>query len=174
MAVLSDRRILVVEDEASIALDLAALLLKQGARVIGPATSVNEALYVMSRSGIDCALLDVKLGQQDVSLVAQALARGGVPFIFVTGYSKHKVIGDYPAHPVIEKPYRPAAVVEAIEAVAGAPHRGALGISARDLPLLRPRCLSDASRHSRWRAVYAVRLGVSLLEPDQTARGSAS
>jgi ActR/RegA family two-component response regulator len=66
MSALKGRHILVVEDEALIALDLQRLLDQSGAMVIGPAVSVSQALEVIHENHIDFALLDVKLGDETV------------------------------------------------------------------------------------------------------------
>jgi CheY-like chemotaxis protein len=118
MADLSGRRILVVEDEAAIALDLARLLRDCGAKVVGPVADGEEALRHVAQTRIDCAVLDVKLGAGDCGLIAEALSWKLVPFIFVTGYSQHSdVISRYSWSPVIAKPYTPTDVIDGIDSV---------------------------------------------------------
>src|SRR3954470_681835 len=82
------RRLLIVEDDYLIAADLASSLEELGAEVIGPAGTVEDALELVQRSGetLDGAVLDINLREQRVYPVATALARHGVPFVFVTGY----------------------------------------------------------------------------------------
>jgi CheY-like chemotaxis protein len=117
MGDLSGRRILVVEDEAAIALDLARLLRDYGATVVGPAVDVEEAIRHVARRRIHCAVLDVKLGPEDCGLVAEALTWNLVPFVFVTGYSHSEVTRRFAWSPVIAKPYTPIDVVDSIESV---------------------------------------------------------
>jgi CheY-like chemotaxis protein len=77
---------LVVEDEALAALDLEDFLDQRGARVIGPAASVSQALEAINGNQIDCALLDVKLGDETADAAAVALAQWAIPTVLVTGY----------------------------------------------------------------------------------------
>jgi CheY-like chemotaxis protein len=95
MADLSGRRILVVEDETAIALDLARLLGDYGATVVGPVASAEEALRSVTRKRIHCAVLDVKLRGGDCALVAETLSWNLVPFIFVTAYANSEVVTRY-------------------------------------------------------------------------------
>ena len=67
-------RILVVEDEALIAMDLQALLEEAGYCVLGPANTSEAALALIERDEPDVALLDVNLGRSDAFGVANALA----------------------------------------------------------------------------------------------------
>lgn len=85
---LSGWRILIVEDEYLIAMDLADRLADLGADVIGPAGSVAEALAIVTAQGnrIDGAVLDVNLRNERVYPVADALRAQGVPFVFASGY----------------------------------------------------------------------------------------
>jgi two-component SAPR family response regulator len=105
MSALRGRRILVVEDEALIALDLHRLLDQTGATVIGPAVSVSQALEAINENHIDFALLDIKLGDETVDPVAEVLAKRAIPTIFVTAYGEDKLPPGFETHPLIEKPY---------------------------------------------------------------------
>ena len=117
--ILDGRWILVVEDEAAIALDLQQALRDHGAIVIGPVAMVSEALAAIGKSTIDCALLDIKLGDDDVSAIAVTLEKLGVPMIFVTGYSDAKLPQGFEAHPIVLKPYAYRELLELITAVIG-------------------------------------------------------
>jgi CheY-like chemotaxis protein len=114
---LSRRRVLVVEDEAGIALDLVRLLRDYGATVIGPAASTDEALGHIVRTRLHCAILDVKLSNGDCGAVAQALTWNAIPFIFVTGYSKSEIVSRYSWSPVLSKPYTPIDVIDSLKSV---------------------------------------------------------
>jgi CheY-like chemotaxis protein len=108
--------VLVVEDEASIALDLARLLQSYGAKVIS-ANGPDTALRFIARVRLDCAVLDVRLGDDDCDPVARALASNVVPFVFVTAYSQSEVVRRYPRSPVIAKPYTPVDVIHNVNAL---------------------------------------------------------
>jgi DNA-binding response OmpR family regulator len=85
---LTDRRILVVEDEYILARQLVRALTQEGALVLGPVSDVAGALaMVADRSHrIDIAILDVNLVGEQVYPVADALIQRGVPFLFASGY----------------------------------------------------------------------------------------
>jgi CheY-like chemotaxis protein len=97
-------RVLVVEDEALIAMYLEDVLLELGCQVIGPASTVSEALGLAARSRPDAATLDVNLGKAQVYPVAQALEQARIPFVFVTGYGSAGLSETYAQYPTIKKP----------------------------------------------------------------------
>lgn len=104
-AILRDRRLLVVEDDYMLATDLAEALRAHGAKVIGQAASVEDALkLVASADGIHGALIDPDLGGEPAFPVADALRQGGVPFAFVTGYDAWAIPKGYADAPYFEKP----------------------------------------------------------------------
>jgi CheY-like chemotaxis protein len=113
-------RVLVVEDEATIAIDLARTLEEQGATIIGPVSAVEEALRCIEETHVDCALLDIRLGDETIWPVADALERELVPFVFVTGYSS-RLPADRYKQPTIEKPYNSADVIRTVAGVLSKP-----------------------------------------------------
>ncbi len=101
------RRVLVVEDEAMIAMLVEDMLADLGCAVVGPAHGVNEALeLVHGGSALDAALLDVNLGGSPVFAVADALRAKGVPMIFSTGYGDGGLREVDRGAPVLQKPFR--------------------------------------------------------------------
>ncbi|MBB6487079.1 response regulator [Rhizobium lusitanum] len=78
------RVVLVVEDEFLIAMELESALTHGGFRVLGPASSVNQALDLLAKQRPDAAVLDVTLGHEKVTPVAQLLTSWDVPFILAT------------------------------------------------------------------------------------------
>lgn len=105
--VLAGRRILVVEDEPLLAMLVEDLLLDAGCVVIGPATSVSDALRLLDLEPPDAAVLDVNLTEEQVYPVATRLEQAGVPYVFVTGYGVHGLHPDFSDRPTIQKPFRP-------------------------------------------------------------------
>jgi PAS domain S-box-containing protein len=87
---LAGRRVLLVEDEPLVALDLEATLRDLGCEVAGPAATLADALRVVAAEApqLDAAVLDVNLGGQPAFPAADELVRRGVPVIFATGYSE--------------------------------------------------------------------------------------
>ena len=112
-------RILVVEDEALIAMDLQALLEDAGYRVLGPANSSAAALALIDDDEPDVALLDVNLGRSDAFGVANILTERKTQVIFLTGHTAHKLP---PAHrhlPLVSKPYLPQVLLQAVASALG-------------------------------------------------------
>lgn len=102
---LSDRHILVVEDEFFLVVELERELESAGARVVGPAPSVAQALaLIASEPVIDAAVVDVNLGGEPAYPVADACLARGVPFLFATGYGDGDLDARYPHVPRCEKP----------------------------------------------------------------------
>jgi DNA-binding response OmpR family regulator len=117
MQSLSDRHILLVEDETLIALEFEDVLQEAGCKVVGPAATVEEALQLIGANSIDAALLDVNLNGEKVFPVADALRNGGIPFVLVTGHSDLALPSPYRLAPVLTKPPRPSSVLEALSMV---------------------------------------------------------
>ena len=98
-------RVLVVEDEMLIAMDLESALEEAGADVVGLAATVDRALALIDRESMDAAVLDVNLRGRDVYPVADALKARGVPFLFHTGHATRESLqARYLGVPVLTKP----------------------------------------------------------------------
>jgi len=102
---LSGKRILVVEDEPLVALDVVATLENAGVVIAGPVGSPAEALALIDDVQLDGALLDANLGGRPVDDVAAALVRRQVPFAFVTGYGRDGLPTAFAAAPILPKPF---------------------------------------------------------------------
>jgi CheY-like chemotaxis protein len=85
---LQGRRVLVVEDEVLVAMELESVLRKQGCTVLGPAATVERALALIGDEGPEAALLDLNLSGQSALPVAAALDARGIPFVVVSGYGE--------------------------------------------------------------------------------------
>lgn len=107
--------ILVVEDEALIAMDLQALLEDAGYRVIGPANSIAAALKLLEREKPDLALLDVNLGGVDVFELADVLAVRDSRMIFLTGHTAQRLPEIHRHRPLVAKPYLPHMLLQAVQ-----------------------------------------------------------
>jgi CheY-like chemotaxis protein len=113
-----ERRILVVEDEELVALELSAELSRLGWAIVGPAATLAEAQNLLSH-GVDAAVLDVNLRGRPIYPVAEALEARDVPFLFCTGYEMVDPEGRFPHVPIIRKPVHPAAVSAALSDLLG-------------------------------------------------------
>jgi DNA-binding NtrC family response regulator len=95
----------LVEDEMIVAWLLEDMLAELGCAVVGPASSVNQALAMIDAEAIDVAMLDVNLNGQMSYPIADALTARGVPFVFSTGYHKDRLLERYRTVPALQKPF---------------------------------------------------------------------
>ncbi|MGI4878845.1 MAG: response regulator [Janthinobacterium lividum] len=116
--VTSPRRILVVEDEALIAMVLEDILDMLGHAVVGTAGTYPEAEQAIDAGGFDLAILDVNLGNDAIFPLADQLASAGVTIIFATGSHPDSLPERFRTVPVLEKPYTIRAVEVALAQIA--------------------------------------------------------
>jgi CheY-like chemotaxis protein len=98
-------RVLVVEDEAYIALMISDMLTDLGHQPVGPAMRLEEALEAARREPIDAAVLDVNLGGAKSFPIADVLRGRRVPFVFATGYGVDGLSEAYRDVKTLEKPF---------------------------------------------------------------------
>lgn len=110
-------RILVVEDEALIAMMLEDLLKQAGAIVLGPVNTAAQALTLVEQNSLDCAVLDYKLVDGSSVTVADALVKRDVPFVFASGCKPSVIDSRYPNAPFLEKIFDRADLLPAIYAI---------------------------------------------------------
>jgi CheY-like chemotaxis protein len=101
---LTGNRIMVVEDEALVAMSLCQSLDELGFEVIGPFSRIADAIVALKNHRVDAAVLDVNLGGELVYPLAEALVADQVPFIFVTGYGTDEIEQRFARTPVLQKP----------------------------------------------------------------------
>lgn len=109
---LAGLRVLVVEDDAMLAMALELTLFDLGCEVVGPASSLGEAAPLAHEAAIDGAILDVNLAGEKVYPIADILADRGIPFVFTTGYGAACLRDCDRERPVLQKPYDPGSLVE--------------------------------------------------------------
>ena len=97
-------RILVVEDEPLVAMNLSKSLAELGFSVVGPYSTLAKAATAAVETEVDAALLDVNLSGETVYPVAEILASKNVPFAFISGYGTEALPGKYANAPVLQKP----------------------------------------------------------------------
>lgn len=83
---MSGLRVLLVEDEALIALHTQDVLCEAGYEVIGPVDRLDEALSLARSEQFHAAVLDVNLAGELVWPVADILFERGIGFLLLTGF----------------------------------------------------------------------------------------
>jgi CheY-like chemotaxis protein len=100
------RRILILEDEYLIAMEMKGWLQEAGVEVIGPVPGVDHALDLIEDHRLDAAVLDINLGDGDTSFpVADRLELLQVPYLFATGEVQKARAGGYNNPPLLQKPF---------------------------------------------------------------------
>lgn len=115
LELLSDKKILVVEDEYFLARELEVELETRGVEVVGPVATVTEALDILTNNAeIDGAILDINLRGELVYPVADLLQRLEIPFVFATGRDPAEIPDRYPGFILCEKPAQLSAIARAL------------------------------------------------------------
>jgi CheY-like chemotaxis protein len=105
--------VLVVEDDFIVAFDMQTLLEEHGARVLGPAASLQEAREVLAAERPNVAILDVNLNGEYVFPLVGELRTHRVPFMFATAYADDERLfpEDARAAPRVAKPVLPGVLI---------------------------------------------------------------
>ncbi|MBW6423122.1 response regulator [Rhizobium sp. XQZ8] len=110
-------RILVVEDEMTIALMIEDMLIELGHEVIDLAMRLPQAEDAASKADFDLAVLDVNLDGRKSFPVADILSGRGIPYVFATGYGGAGLDAAYSSRPVLTKPFMIDDLKAAIDAL---------------------------------------------------------
>jgi DNA-binding response OmpR family regulator len=103
---LAGLRILVVEDEMLVAMLIEQMLQELRCDVIGPVSTVEDAIAAVRTQRLDGALLDMNLHGKSSSLAADELLDRAVPFLLVTGYvSSDRDLAVLKTAPRLKKPF---------------------------------------------------------------------
>jgi CheY-like chemotaxis protein len=111
---LAGKRILVVEDEFLIALDIERVLEGAGATDIVSVHRSRDALGALQGEPFHLAVLDYRLDGETSLSIAERLDEVGVPFVFLTGGMAPTAPTRYPA-PFVSKPFDTTALLKAIQ-----------------------------------------------------------
>ena len=101
-------RVLLVEDELLIAVTVQEMLEDLGCEVIGPITTLSEALDHCASTDADAAVLNLILKGEEAYAVAAVLAARNIPFGFASGVDQEHAMRDWKDRPFLTKPYSPA------------------------------------------------------------------
>jgi len=111
-AALHGARVLIVEDDVLLLMDLEAILRDAGAEIAGGCRNVEEALTAARNGNVAVAILDVRVGRETIAPVARQLASRGTPFVFYTGQVENDP--QWAGYTVLSKPARASVIVGAL------------------------------------------------------------
>jgi DNA-binding LytR/AlgR family response regulator len=97
-------KLLLVEDEALVAMELEDLIIRLGGEVVGPFGRVDDALNALQLERVDGAVLDVRLDGDTTFKIADVLLQAANPFLFVTG-AVDSIPEKYRHSPRLQKPF---------------------------------------------------------------------
>jgi DNA-binding response OmpR family regulator len=110
-------RILIVEDEAMIAMLVEDMVLDFGSEVVGPAAKMEDAIRLAQSAALDAAILDVNVGGSVIFPVAEILSKRGIPFTFATGYGSTGLPPHFQSYPTLPKPFSYQSLAEVLRNV---------------------------------------------------------
>lgn len=111
---LKGHRILIVEDNFVMALDLSLMVEELGGAVIGPAGRLDEGMALAETNEVDGAILDVNLDGENTFFLADGLLAADVAVIFATGYDVKMLPERFARTPKLSKPFDVRSVEKAI------------------------------------------------------------
>ena len=102
------QHVLIVEDDAFIALDIECVMESAGFEIIDTVGRVDRALDLLDQKKPDLALLDYNLGDENSVPIARKLGLMNVPFMFISGQTRETVLAEMDEeHLVVTKPFVP-------------------------------------------------------------------
>ena len=110
-------RVLVVEDEALVAMLIEDMIHDSGDEVVGSAGKLTDAVALAQETQADVALLDINLGGALAYPVADVLRERGVPIVFTSGYGSAGLIERFQDCPMLDKPFDQPSLEHAIHTV---------------------------------------------------------
>lgn len=111
-------RVLIVEDEAMLAMLLEDILSDFGCEVVSTASRFEDAMDKASILPLDIALLDVNLGGTQSFPIARTLDSRKVPFVYATAYGAF-MPDDAPPAPIVSKPFALSDLTHAMSVAVG-------------------------------------------------------
>jgi CheY-like chemotaxis protein len=116
----SQGRILIVEDEPLVGMEIAEALQEAGFAVLGPVSSNADALALLMEQGCDAAVLDVNLGRETSEPLALKFKAEGVPFVTLTGYAPDQTPAAFREAPLLTKPILTEVLIAELASIARA------------------------------------------------------
>ena len=112
-------RVLLVEDQMIVAMQIEDMLQAAGCKVVGPVGTLQAAVAMAREEPLDAAVLDVNLDGDKVFPAAEELHSRGIPFILATGYGEQALPDQWRHRPRLSKPFRREQLEQLLSSVAG-------------------------------------------------------
>lgn len=109
-------KVLVVEDQLIMAMTLEEMLRALGCAVVWHASGVTDALAMIRDHRPDLAVVDLYLSREPAYPIARWLDSERIPFVFLKGYGRRTILGDWASRPAIQKPFSVRALQSKLEA----------------------------------------------------------
>lgn len=112
-----NRRVLIVEDEPTLAFVLEETLIAEGFTIAGVASRLETALAIIETGTCDAAILDTNLVGVSAAPAALALVSRGIPFLVLSGYSADQLEEPFSGALHVQKPCRPERLIQALRSI---------------------------------------------------------
>lgn len=106
--------VLLIEDEALIRMLLESELAELGHRIAAKASNLASGLTLAKEADYQLAILDINLNGRPSFPIADAVRARGKALLFVTGYESSGLTAEYKGAVVLQKPFTPPQLSEAI------------------------------------------------------------
>ena len=117
-----EAKVLIVEDEPIVALEIENILLEAGFEIVGCVGSLNKALAALKDTDCDIAVLDANLRGDSAAPMAMALRERGRPFLFVSGFERAYLPAAFLDEPLLSKPFEPGELIAAVTRLLSGAH----------------------------------------------------
>lgn len=108
----SEKRVLIVEDNVFLAVDLSEAIEELDGRVVGPTNRISTALELLDSEDVAAAIVDSQLTDLDVFMLTSKLTQLGVPFVLQAESALPATVSFlHPEVPVLRKPVHPGAIL---------------------------------------------------------------
>jgi CheY-like chemotaxis protein len=117
---LATPRVLVVEDEMTVAMLIEDMVTELAYDVAAVVPRLEDAMRLLDSDSFDVAMLDVHLNGKTVFPFAAELQAREIPFLFATAYGPRGIPAEFQDHTVLQKPFGPVELRRALVSLAGA------------------------------------------------------
>jgi DNA-binding response OmpR family regulator len=113
--VLNGARLLIVEDDFLLLMELETVLRDAGAESVQACRTIDEALAAIDAGDFAAAVLDVRIDRDSIGPVARKLAAHGTRIVFYTGQvDNERMMAEWPQCRVLSKPAPPRVIVKTV------------------------------------------------------------